>query len=172
MEAPGDLVQFDTFRVRLIPNEERFHFSAWDQDSKFAGMKVYKRQTSMAATDFLHHLKTKFPFWIKAIQIDGGSEFMEQFEEACRRKKIPLFLNPPRHPEPNGGVERSSRTHREEFYEVEDASLDVGEHRKQLVKYEYCHNYIRPHRALDMQTPNEYYLQCKRTQKARVSRMC
>ena len=73
---------------------------------------------------------------------------MDQFEEACRRAKILLFLNPPHRPELNGGVERSNRTFREEFYEVEDVSLDVGEHNKQLVRYAYCHNYIRPHRAL------------------------
>jgi hypothetical protein len=36
-----------------------------------------------AATDFLHHLKMKFPFPIKTIQIDGGSEFKDQFEAAC-----------------------------------------------------------------------------------------
>jgi putative transposase len=171
VEAPGDLVQVDTLQVRLIPNEERFHFSAWDRLSKFTGMKVYRRQTSTAAADFLHHLKTKFPFRIKAIQIDGGSEFMDQFEAACRKEKIELFLNPPRHPQLNGGVERSNRTHREEFYEVEDVSLDVGEHNTQLAKYEYLHNYIRPHRSLDMQTPNEYYLQWKRSQRAQVSRM-
>jgi len=54
---------------------------------------------------------------------------------------------------------------------VEDVSLDVGEHNKQLAKYEYCHNYIRPHRALDMQTPNEYYLQWGKTRRAQVSQM-
>jgi putative transposase len=172
VQNAGDLVQVDTLRARLIPDEDRFHFSAWDKISKFVGMKAYKRQTSSAAADFLHHLKTKFPFRIKAIQIDGGSEFMDQFEEACRRAKILLFLNPPHRPELNGGVERSNRTFREEFYEVEDVSLDVGEHNKQLAKYEYCHNYIRPHRALDMQTPNEYYLLLKRTRRAQVSRMC
>jgi len=171
VEAPGDLVEVDTLRVWLIPKEERFHFSAWDQISKFVGTKVYKRQTSTAAAEFLHHLKTKFPFRIKAIQIDGGSEFMDQFEEACRRAKIRLFLNPVHCPELNGGVERSNRTHREEFYEVEDVSLDVGEHNQQLARYEYRHNYIRPHRALDMQTPYQYYLLWKRNHRAQVSRM-
>jgi putative transposase len=171
VEAPGDLVQVDTLRARLIPAEERFHFSAWDKIAKFVGMKAYKRQTSTAAADFLHHLKMKFPFRIKAIQIDGGSEFMDQFEEACRRAKILLFLNPPRRPQLNGGVERSNRTHREEFYEVEDVSLDLGEHNKQLVKYEYDHNHIRPHRSLKLQTPYEYYVQWKRTRSAQVSRM-
>ena len=170
-DAPGDLVEIDTLRIRLIPNEERFHFSAWDKRSKFVAMKAYRRQTSRAATDFLHHLKTKFPFRIKAIQIDGGSEFMDQFEEACRKKKILLFRNPPRCPELNGGVERSNRTHREEFYEVEDVSLEVGQHNRQLIDYAYCHNYIRPHRALNLQTPYEYYLQWKKMRRAHVSRM-
>lgn len=171
VEAPGDLVQVDTLRVRLIPAEERFQFSAWDKIVKFVGAKAYKRQTSTAAADFLHHLRMKFPFRIKAIQIDGGSEFMDQFEEACRRAKIMLFVNPPRRPQINGGVERSNRTHREEFYEVEDVSLDCGEHNQQLAKYEYDHNYIRPHWALELKTPYEYYVQWKKTHKTQVSRM-
>lgn len=171
VEAPGDLVQVDTLQVRLVPDEIRFHFGAYDVVSKRVGMKVYKRQTSTAATDFLHHLKTKFPFRIKAIQIDGGSEFMDQFEEACRRLGILLFINPPRCPRLNGGVERSHRTGREEFYEVEDVSLNLEEHNRQLAEYEYTANYIRPHRALDMQTPHEYYLRWRREQRAKVSLM-
>ena len=171
VEAPGDLVQVDTLQVRLLPDEVRFHFGAYDVVSKWVGMKVYKRQTSSAAADFLHHLKTKFPFRIRAIQIDGGSEFMDQFEEACRREKILLFVNPPRCPRLNGGVERSHRTHREEFYEVEDVALNVEEHNRQLAEYEYTANYIRPHRALDMFTPHEYYLQWKRKKRAQVSLM-
>ena len=170
VEAAGDLVQVDTLRARLIPNEDRFHFGAWDKISKFVGMKVYKRQTSSAAADFLYHLKTKFPFRIKAIQIDGGSEFMDQFEEACRRSRILLFRNPPRRPQFNGGVERSNRTSREEFYEVEDVSLDIEEHNRQLLKYAYCHNYVRPHRSLNLKTPYEYYLE--RNKKTPVSRAC
>jgi transposase InsO family protein len=173
----ADTPKFDTvlygasYYHEYMPYEVRFQFSARDMVSRFDGLRAYKRQTSTAGAEFLHHLKMKFPFRIKAIQIDGGSEFMDQFEEACRRAKILLFLNPPHHPELNGGVERSNRTHREEFYEVEDVSLDVGEHNKQLAKYEYRHNYIRPHRGLDMETPYEYYLQWKRTQRAQVSRM-
>ncbi|HEX2694448.1 MAG TPA: hypothetical protein VHP61_01740 [Acidobacteriota bacterium] len=61
------------------------------------------------AADFLHHLKTKFPFLIKAIQIDGGSEFKDQFEEACKRLEITLFVNTPKCPEMNGGVEENPK---------------------------------------------------------------
>jgi hypothetical protein len=51
---------------------------------------------------------------------------------------------------------------REEFYEVEDVSLDIEEHNRQLLKYAQCHNYIRPHRSLSLKTPYEYYIECNR----------
>jgi putative transposase len=171
VEVPGDLVQVDTLHVRLLPNERRIQFRAHDVISKRAGMKTYKRLTSGAAAEFLHHLKMKFPFRIRAIQIDGGSEFMNEFEKACQRSKIQLFVNPPHHPEMNGGVERANRTDREEFYEVQELSLDTEELNQQVEEYERVFNYERPHKALAMRTPNEYYLLWKKNQSTQVSRM-
>ena len=139
--------------------------------AKFGAFRAYRRQTSTAAADFLHHLKTKFPFRIKAIQIDGGSEFKDQFEEACRRLEITLFVNPPRCPEMNGGVERTNRTSREEFYEVEDLALTMEELNRQLEGWEHTYNCVRPHQALDYLTPNEYYRRWKKIQKSQVSLM-
>ena len=55
------------------------------------------------------------PFAVKAVQVDGGSEFMAQFEEACRQRGIRLFVLPPRPPKLNGHVERAQRTHKDEF---------------------------------------------------------
>lgn len=166
VEGPGDLVEVDTLQVRLCPNEIRFQFSARDVLIKFDGLKAYKRHTSTAAAaDFLHYLRKKFPFRIKAIQIDGGSEFKDQFEEACKRKRILLFELPPRSPKLNGHVERANRTHREEFYEVYDVDLSIEEHNRQLQEHEYTYNYIRPHQALDYLTPYEYYCQWEKNQK-------
>jgi len=161
----------DTLQVRLVANEVRFQFSAWDMAAKYCAFRAYRRQTSTAAADFLHHLKTKFPFRTKAIQIDGGSEFMDQFEEACRRLEITLFANPPGCPEMNGGVERSNRTSREEFYEVEDLALVMEELNRHLEEWEYTYNYVRPHQTLDYLTPNEYYRKRKKIQKSKVSLM-
>ena len=171
VEAPGDLVQVDTLQVRLCPDEVRFQFSARDMISRFDGLRAYKRQTSTAAAAFLHYLRKKFPFRIKAIQIDGGSEFKDQFEEACRKRKILLFELPPNSPKLNGRVERANRTHREEFYEVYDVDLNLEEHNRQLEEWAYTCNYIRPHQNLDYLTPNEYYRQWKRKQKTQVSLM-
>jgi putative transposase len=171
VEAPGDLVQVDTLQVRLLPSELRIQFRAHDVISKRAALKVYKRQTSGAGAEFLHHLKMKFPFRIRAIQIDGGSEFMDEFEKACKRRKIKLFVNPPHRPEMNGGVERGNRTDREELYEVKELSLDMKELNLQVEEYEREFNYVRPHKALDMKTPHEYYLLWKKTQTIQVSQM-
>lgn len=171
VDAPGDVVQVDALQVRILPNEVRFQFSAWDRVSKYGAYRAYRQQKSTAAAAFLHHLCTKFPFRIKAIQIDGGSEFMDQFEAACRYKKILLFVNPPNRPQQNGGVERTNRTSREEFYEVEDLSPITAELNQQLEGWEYTYNFIRPHLSLDLLTPDEYYRRWKRNQKALVSRM-
>ena len=114
------------------PDEVRFQFSARDTVTRFDALRAYKRQTSTAGADFVHYLRKKFPFPIKAIQIDGGSEFRDQFEEACRGKKILLFELPRSSPKLNGRVERANRTHREEFYEVYDIDLSLEEHNRQL----------------------------------------
>jgi putative transposase len=157
VKGPGDLVELDTLRVRLLPDEVRYQFSARDILSKWDGLRAYKSQTSTKAAHFLQYLQRKFPFRIKAIQIDGGSEFRKHFEEECQRREILLFELPPRSPKLNGHVERANRTHREEFYEVEEISLSLEEHNKQLENWEHVYNYIRPHQALDYLTPNEYY---------------
>lgn len=168
IEAPGDLVQVDTLQIRLVPNEIRYQFSARDVVVKYDGLRAYKSQTSLKAAHFLNYLRKKFPFKIKAIQIDGGSEFKDQFEEECRKRKLLLFLLPPRSPKLNGHVERANRTHREEFYEVYDVDLCLEEHNKQLEGWEYVYNYIRPHQALDYLTPYEYYRKWKRNLRLKV----
>ncbi|MGI9214863.1 MAG: hypothetical protein ACR2HS_04275 [Gammaproteobacteria bacterium] len=39
-----------------------------------------------------------FPFKISSIQVDGGSEFMKDFERLCQEKSIDLFVLPPKSP--------------------------------------------------------------------------
>lgn len=162
---PGDLIEVDVLQVRICPNEMRFQFGAKDVVSRYDAMRVYRRQTSTAGADFLHYLRKKFPFKTRAIQIDGGSEFKDQFEEACRNQKINLYLNRPRSPKLNGHIERANRTHREEFYEVVDVDLNVEGHNRQLEEWAYTFNHIRPHQALGYLTPHEAYLQWKRNNK-------
>jgi hypothetical protein len=55
--------------------------------------------------EILRELIDEAPYQIRSIQVDGGSEFMMKFEEACRELGIPLVVLPPASPKYNGGVE-------------------------------------------------------------------
>jgi transposase InsO family protein len=96
------------------------------------------------------------PFPVKAIQVDGGSEYAGDFELACQRRGILLFTLPPRSPKLNGHVERAHRTHREEFYEVTDVVWTVAELNRALHTWEQTYNTVRPHQALGYLTPLEF----------------
>jgi transposase InsO family protein len=163
IQGPGDLVEVDTLTLRLLPDEVRYQFTAREVVFKFDVLRAYKSQSSVKAAHFLQYMRKKFPFPIKAIQIDGGSEFKKFFEEECEKRGILLFVLPPRSPKLNGHVERANKTHREEFYEVEEVDLSLEEHNLQLERWAYVYNHIRPHQALDYLTPNEYYQQWLKT---------
>ncbi len=169
VKEPGDLVEVDTVVIKLLPDLVRYQFDARDVVSKRDGMRVYSKQSSSCGAMFLEYLEKKYPFRIKAIQIDGGSEFKKDFEDTCQKKGILLFILPPRSPKLNGCVERANRTHREEFYEVTEIELSLEAHNKQLDKWEYTYNYIRPHQALDYLTPDEYYQNYLKKQGGNVS---
>lgn len=156
VEAPGDVVQVDTLDVRPMAGVAFKHFTARDMVSRWDVVEVHRRATAQAATAFLGALQSRMPFPVKAIQVDGGSEFQAQFEQACAERGIRLFVLPPRSPKLNGCVERAHRTHQEEFYELYDGDLDLASVNQALQAWEKTYNTIRPHRSLAKLTPAEY----------------
>lgn len=158
VEAPGDLVQVDTADVRWTGSDRYKHFSARDYVSHWDVLDVHGRATARAAADFLDVLQKRMPFEVKAIQVDGGSEFKAEFEAACRDKGLLLFVLPPRSPKLNGRVERAQRTHKEEFYQLVDPPDTLAALRAQLLKQEQRYNTYRPHQALGQKTPQEWLL--------------
>ena len=76
---------------------------------------------------FLDKLTADMPFKVEAIQVDGGSEFMAEFEDACQSRAIKLFVLPPKSPEINGAVERCNGAWRYEFYAVYDLPTRVDQ---------------------------------------------
>jgi transposase InsO family protein len=166
----GDLVQLDTLDVRPLPGVSLKHFTAHDVVSRWNIVSVYSRATASTATDFLDTLERRMPFPVKAIQVDGGSEFEAIFEEECQRRDIKLFVLPPRSPKLNGAVERAHRTHTEEFYEVTESSFDLSELREELLEWERVYNTVRPHQALAYLTPLKFLKRQKEEQRKEV--MC
>jgi putative transposase len=156
VKCPGDLVQLDTLDVRPLSKEIFKHFTARDMVSRWDVVRAYRRATAKNATSFLDTLIERMPFPVKAIQVDGGSEFMAQFEQACAERNIRLFVLPPRSPKLNGHVERAQRTHTEEFYDRYLGELDLKSLNEGLQKWEGIYNTVRPHHSLDLMTPQEY----------------
>ena len=155
---PGDLIQIDTVHVHPVPGVRRYQFTACDYITKRTARCAAKTITSRSAKKIIDILEERFPFKIKAIQIDGGSEFKKEFELECQKRGIILFVLPPKSPKLNSMVERMQRTSREEIYDIKDASEDIDEHNRLLERQDYIYNFIRPHDSLDLMTPDEYYL--------------
>ncbi len=154
-------MQLDTLDIRPLPGVLLKHFTAHDVISRWNIISLYSRATAITAALFLDTLEKRMPFPVKAIQVDGGSEFEAIFEEECQKRGINLFVLPPRSPKLNGGVERAHRTHSEEFYEVTESSFDLSELREELLKWEQVYNTVRPHQALGYLTPLKFLEQRK-----------
>jgi len=159
VEKPGDLVQLDTLDLRPSPNVTLKQFTARDMISRWDVIEVHRRATSTAATLFLDTLQRRLPFPLRALQVDGGSEFAALFEEACRQRGVRLFVLPPRSPKLNGQVERANRTHTEEFYEITPCSLPIADLNRELQAWERTYNTVRPHQALRYLTPQQFLAQ-------------
>ena len=158
-KEPGDLVEVDTVDLRPLPGVILKHFTARDVVSRWDVLAVYTRATANTAAQFLDAILERTPYKVKAIQVDGGSEFKADFEVLCQARGLPLFVLPPRSPKLNGCVERANRTHREEFYEVFDLEWTVTSLRPDLLAWETTYNTIRPHKSLGYLTPREYITQ-------------
>ena len=129
-QKAGDIIQIDTMHLELGTGQRVKQFTASCPVSRWSVVDVYKNATSKNAALFLEKVIDEMPFFITGIQIDGGSEFMGEFEEACRRHQLKLYVLPPRSPKLNGSVERSNGTWRYEFYSCYDLPFEIGELRK------------------------------------------
>jgi putative transposase len=156
VSRPGDLVEVDTLDVRPLPGVVFKQFTARDVISRWDVIQAHTRATAQTAAQFLDTLQHRMPFPIRALQVDGGSEFAAEFEAACQQRGLHLFVLPPRSPKLNGAVERANRTHTEEFYQVFPCSLEMKKLNRELRQWEKIYNTVRPHQALGYLTPLQF----------------
>ena len=154
---PGELVQIDHMSVKLGTGKSFKHFQATCPVSKLTVTEVCSGATSAAATKFLSKVKEQMPFQIHSIQVDGGSEFMKDFEAACQMQEIALYVLPPKSPKYNGCVERRNATFKYEFYYRYVGDDNIDSVRVALQLYQARYNTYRPHQALKQDTPMNYY---------------
>ena len=105
-------------RLRVMLAREGRHlkeFKAVSPVGKQLVARAYSRATAHNAKRFLAAVQADLPHPLVSIQVDGGSEFMADFEQACQDLNIPLYVLPPRRPQFNGCVERANDSTRVEF---------------------------------------------------------
>lgn len=156
IDQPGDLVQIDTVDVAIAAGQRFMQLSLVDVVSRWIAAEARRGKAAVTMRESLEQMRARLPFALKAIQIDGGSEFKAEFEAYCQDKGIRLFVLPPRSPKLNGMVERLQRSCRDEFYACVDLEPKLAPVQAALRVYEDTYNTIRPHQALDYLTPQEY----------------
>lgn len=153
---PGEIVQLDTLFISLAPGHSHKHFTAYDPVAKWTVGGVASRATANRAASFLDKLIADMPFKVDGIQVDGGSEFMADFEQACEARNLALYVLPPKRPQLNGAVERCNGAWRYEFYAVHELPHRLDELQPFVDAFAYRFNHNRPHDALDGMTPADY----------------
>lgn len=153
---PGEMIQLDTVHLRPLPGVELRQFSAIDVVTRLAITDVRTRATAHTARDHLALLVDSLPYPVQAIQVDGGSEFMAEFEQACKDRGITLYILPPRSPKLNGCVERFNRTSREEFWAWYQGTTDLKSVRNAIHRWTSRYNAVRLHASLGHTTPLDF----------------
>jgi putative transposase len=107
-----------------------------------------------------------FPYKIKRVQTDNGSENHKSFQELLESKEITQFWNYPRSPKMNAYIERFNRTIQEEFanYNLWLLRDDIQTFNIKLQSYLDFYNTQRPHLGIKRDTghfisPMEYLKQ-------------
>jgi putative transposase len=147
----------DTIIFTLSQGGYRYLLTAIDDTSKLAYARLYTTHSSKQATDFLKRLHYLTEGEIINLHHDNGSEFQKDFAVACDKLSLPQWYSRVRTPKDNAVLERFNRTIQEEFVEIIDIGLeDTNEFNHRLLDWLIEYNTIRPHQALDYQTPLAY----------------
>ncbi len=164
MPQPGHQVQIDVKFIAPIPGvtKRRFYqYTAIDDCTRRRILKVFERNNSRSAIQFVDFVCERLPFQVERIQTDNGSEFQKDFHWHVIDKGIEHVYIKPRTPRLNGKVERSHRIDNEEFYSllrgvvIDDAQLFT----EKIAEWERFYNYDRPHGSLGGKTPYERFKQ-------------
>ena len=165
-DYPGQKVQID---VKFVPaycvayGQKYYQYTAVDECTRYCFREMYDEHSTYSSLDFLKKLIEKFPFPIREVQTDNGTEwtnallvkktshktlFAEHLEK-CGIKYHRIQVATPRH---NGKVERQHRLNEQRFYsKMRMYSLEDG--RKQLAKYNKISNNISKS-CLKYRSPN------------------
>lgn len=154
----GDLIEIDTV-VRFDWGIKRYMITAVDTYTRYSFAHVYNKHNSDSTKDFFKKLEQVFPYRIKRVQTDNGSEFHKHFKDYLKKQKVVHYWNYKGQPTKNGHVEKYNRTIQEEFVDQHSVLLeDTNKFNHKLMDWLVWYNTKRPHWSLNLQSPIDYLL--------------
>ena len=154
-EYPGDKVQID---IKYVPPEcvrfpcygqQYYQITGIDEYSRKRVLKIVREKSTYETAKYLRELEEKMGFPIRTIQVDNGSEFVNDddktdkdsaFELAAKALEMKLCRTRPYSPWQNGKVERSHREDgrilygRKIFTSEKELICQVAKHEKRYNK--------------------------------------
>lgn len=150
-KSPGMLVQIDTIHFVDKYNKRIYVYTALDVYSRYGFAILAKRIGAKQSTSFLKKLIEYYPFKIKNIQTDNGSEFSFFFTDYVMRCGMTHRHIHPRSPNENGHLERFNRTIQEEIGRFGWCIFI----QKDIEKYLNHYNTERLHMGINFKTPSQ-----------------
>jgi len=155
---PGELIEVDTI-VKFGLEIKRYIITAIDVNTRYSFALSYQKPTSQNTKDFFTKLEKIFPYKIKNVQTDNGSEFHKYFTQYLKQKNIKHFWNYKGQPTKNGHIEKYNRTLQEEFIDQHSIYLQNTKiFNEKLIDYLIWYNTKRPHWGLNLQSPVDYLI--------------
>jgi len=155
---PGDLIEIDTI-VKYVYGFKRYIITAVDVKTRYSFAYVYKQHGSISTKDFFKKLEQIFPYEIKRVQTDNGSEFHKYFMDYLKEQKVIHYFNHKGKPTKNGHIEKYNRTIQEEFVDWNEILLeDVDSFNNKLMDWLIWYNTKRFHWSLNLTSPVDYLI--------------
>lgn len=148
----GSLIQVDTKYFSIL-GDKYYIFSAIDCKSRFGFIYPYTTISSTSARDFIRRVREYFPFEIKAINTDNGSEYLLNFHKEILSWGIPHYFTNPHCPKQNSRVERLHQTAEYEYLNYQNLYPSLDLLRDCCMMFNHKYNYKRYHRALGYKRP-------------------
>ena len=154
---PGDCLAIDNIHLSF-KGKKYYAITCIDLYSRLAFTSVSTSISSKTAAEFCDAVTRVFPFEIKHVLSDNGSEFKKHFAKLLENKEITQWKIYPGKPQMNAVCERFNRTVKEECLTPYLSLLhyDKKTFLRKLCDWLYWYNAERAHHSLGYNTPMEY----------------
>ena len=144
---PGHLVALDSIEEHINGNR-RYIISFEDIFTRFGFAWSTKSHASKAASEFFELCLKVFPFPIKLVLTDNGSEFAKEFSKKLKELHLTHYHTYPRTPKMNAHCERFNRTLQDEFIDFHKSDLlNPNIFNNKIINYLVWYNTKRVHHA-------------------------